>query len=121
MFGLWASKRILLFTGETDLRKGYDGLAALVTAAGENVYGGDLFVFVSSRRTSAKILLWQTGGMMIMHIPREDEGPILYDRGFRRWLVRSRRDSLERQGNGCDTAPTREICERARDTVIEKR
>jgi transposase len=62
MFGLSASKRILLFTGETDLRKGYDGLAALVTAAGENVYGGDLFVFVSSRRTSAKILLWQTGG-----------------------------------------------------------
>jgi hypothetical protein len=66
MFGLSASKRILLFTGETDLRKGYDGLAALVSAAGENVYGGDLFVFVSSRRTSAKILLWQTGGMMIV-------------------------------------------------------
>jgi hypothetical protein len=49
MFGLLASKRILLFTGETDLRKGYDGLAALVAAAGENVYSGDLFVFVSSR------------------------------------------------------------------------
>lgn len=66
MLGLLASKRILLFTGETDLRKGYDGLAALVTAAGENVYSGDLFVFVSSRRTSAKILLWQTGGMMVV-------------------------------------------------------
>jgi transposase len=66
MLGLLASKRILLFTGETDLRKGYDGLAALVSAAGENVYSGDLFVFVSSRRTSAKILLWKTGGMMII-------------------------------------------------------
>ena len=73
MFGLWASKRILLFTGETDLRKGYDGLAALVSAAGENVYSGDLFVFVSSRRTSAKILLWQTGGMMIVQ-KRLDRG-----------------------------------------------
>jgi len=73
MFGLWASKRILLFTGETDLRKGYDGLAALATAAGENVYGGDLFVFVSSRRTSAKILLWRTGGMMIIQ-KRLDHG-----------------------------------------------
>lgn len=73
MFGLSASKRILLFTGETDLRKGYDGLAALVAAAGESVYGGDLFVFVSSRRTSAKILLWQTGGMMIVQ-KRLDRG-----------------------------------------------
>lgn len=66
MFGLSAATRILLFTGKTDLRKGYDGLAALVTAAGENVYGGDWFVFVSSRRTSAKILLWRMGGMMIV-------------------------------------------------------
>jgi len=54
-----------LFTGETDLRKGYDGLAALVTAAGEKVYSGDLYVFVSRRRTHAKILLWQTGGLVV--------------------------------------------------------
>jgi len=73
MFGLSASTRILLFTGETDLRKGYDGLAALVSATGENVYGGDLYVFVSSRRTSAKILLWRTGGMMIVQ-KRLDRG-----------------------------------------------
>jgi transposase len=73
MFGLSTATRVLLFTGETDLRKGYDGLAALVTTAGESVYSGDLFVFVSSRRTSAKILLWRTGGMMILQ-KRLDRG-----------------------------------------------
>jgi len=65
MFGLSTATRVLLFTGETDLRKGYDGLAALVTAAGEKVYSGDLYVFVSRRRTHAKILLWQTGGLVV--------------------------------------------------------
>jgi transposase len=65
MFGLSPATRILLFTGQTDLRKGYDGLAALVVATGENVYTGDLYVFVSRRRTSAKILMWQTGGLII--------------------------------------------------------
>ena len=65
MFGLSPATRILLFTGETDLRKGYDGLAALVAAAHEDVYGGDLYVFVSKRRTSAKVLMWQTGGLVV--------------------------------------------------------
>ena len=65
MFGLSTATRVLLFTGETDLRKGYGGLAALVTAAGEKVYSGDLYVFVSRRRTHAKILLWQTGGLVV--------------------------------------------------------
>ncbi len=64
MFGLSPATRILLFSGRMDLRKGYDGLAALVVAAGENVYTGDLYVFVSRRRTSAKILMWQTGGWL---------------------------------------------------------
>ncbi|GEM_PF-2769368 len=40
MLGLTASTRILLFTGPTDMRKGFDGLMALVAAAGEDVYSG---------------------------------------------------------------------------------
>jgi hypothetical protein len=38
MLGLSVTTRILLFTGATDMRKGFDGLSALVTAAGER-YG----------------------------------------------------------------------------------
>lgn len=49
MLGLTAAVRILLFAGVTDMRKGFDGLSALVMAAGENLYSGHLFVFVSRR------------------------------------------------------------------------
>jgi transposase len=73
MFGLSTATRVLLFTGETDLRKGYDGLASLVTSAGEKVYSGDLYVFVSRRRTHAKILLWRTGGLVVLQ-KRLDRG-----------------------------------------------
>jgi transposase len=73
MFGLSTATRVLLFTAETDLRKGYDGLAALVTAAGEKVYSGDLYVFVSRRRTHVKVLMWRTGGLVVLQ-KRLDRG-----------------------------------------------
>ena len=53
MLGRPGSARILLFTGATDMRKGFDGLAALVMAAGEDVYSGDLYVFITRRRSRA--------------------------------------------------------------------
>lgn len=65
--------RILLFTGATDMRKGFDGLAALVSAAGENVYGGALFVFVSRRRNLAKIMGVRKGGLVLVCV-RLDRG-----------------------------------------------
>ena len=65
--------RILLFTGATDMRKGFDGLSALVSAAGENVYSGDLFVFVSRRRNRAKIVGFQKGGLVLLY-KRLDRG-----------------------------------------------
>lgn len=50
----------------TDLRLGFKGLAALVeTEFHRSVHGGDLFLFVNRRRTSAKILLWDGSGMCI--------------------------------------------------------
>lgn len=64
MLGFHAT-RVLLFTGITDMRKGYDGLSALVTAAGEDPYSGHLFVFVSRRRDRAKVLAFQRGGLVL--------------------------------------------------------
>jgi transposase len=63
MLGLTAAVRILLFVGVTDMRKGFDGLSAVVMAAGENLYSGHLYVFVSRRRDRAKILSFRTGGL----------------------------------------------------------
>lgn len=66
MLGLSVATRILLFTGAVDMRKGFDGLTAMVMAAGEDVYSGHLFVFVSSRRNRAKVLTFQRGGMLLL-------------------------------------------------------
>jgi len=67
MIGLPESVRILLFTEPTDMRKGFDGLGALVAAAGEDIYAGHLYVFLSRRRDRAKILTFQKGGFVLWY------------------------------------------------------
>ena len=67
MIGLPESVRILLFAAATDMRKGFDGLSGLVSAAGEDVYSGHLFVFLSRRRDRAKILTFQKGGFVLWY------------------------------------------------------
>jgi len=67
MWGLPESVRILLYTAPTDMRKGFEGLTGLVRAAGEDVYGGALFVFVSRRRDRLKILTFQKGGFVLWY------------------------------------------------------
>ena len=61
------SVQILLCTEPTDMRRGFDGLTAMVLAAGEDVYSGHLFVFVSRRRNRAKILTFQKGGFVLWY------------------------------------------------------
>jgi transposase len=67
MIGLPESVRILLFTEPTDMRKGFDGLGALVAAAGEDIYQGHLYVFLSRRRDRAKVLTFQKGGFVLWY------------------------------------------------------
>ncbi len=67
MIGLPESVRVLLFTEPTDMRKGFDGLGALVAAAGEDIYQGHLYVFLSRRRDRAKILTFQKGGFVLWY------------------------------------------------------
>jgi len=61
------SVRILLFNAPADMRKGFPGLSGLVCAAGEDVYSGALFVFVSRRRDRIKILTFQKGGFVLWY------------------------------------------------------
>lgn len=67
MIGLPDSVQILLFSEPTDMRRGFDGLTAMVLTAGEDVYSGHLFVFVSRRRNRAKILTFQKGGFVLWY------------------------------------------------------
>lgn len=67
MIGLPDAVRIFLFAQATDMRKGFDGLSGLVMSAGQDVYSGHLFVFLSRRRDRAKILTFQTGGFVLLY------------------------------------------------------
>jgi transposase len=64
MIGLPASTRVWIAAGVTDMRKGMDGLAALVqTALGEQPFSGDVFVFRGKRGDLVKLLWWSGDGM----------------------------------------------------------
>jgi len=67
MIGLPESVRIFLFTVPTDMRRGFDGLGGMVCAAGEDLYSGHLFVFLSRRRDRAKVLTFQKGGFVLWY------------------------------------------------------
>jgi len=58
--------RIFLATRATDLRKSYDGLAALVEGTfRRDVRTGALFVFINRRATQMRILYWDGDGYCI--------------------------------------------------------
>ena len=64
MIGLPLGTRVWIGAGVTDMRKGMDGLAALVqTALGERPFSGDVFVFRGRRGDLIKLLWWSGDGM----------------------------------------------------------
>jgi transposase len=66
--------RILLCTQPTDMRKGFDSLAALVREElGEDPLSGHLFVFRSRRGNRVKLLLWDRDGFLLIY-KRLEEG-----------------------------------------------
>lgn len=61
-----STARIFVATQPTDLRKSYDGLAALVEGTfGHELAAGDLFVFINRRATQVRILYWDRDGYCI--------------------------------------------------------
>ena len=68
MLTLPPSVKIFLFTAPTDMRKGHDGLSALVVnELGADLFSGHLFVFVSRRGDRVKILAWDRGGLALWY------------------------------------------------------
>ncbi|MEW5890618.1 MAG: IS66 family insertion sequence element accessory protein TnpB [Pseudomonadota bacterium] len=64
MIGLPAGTGIWLAAGVTDMRRGMDGLAALVqTRLQENPFSGQLFVFRGRRGDLVKLLWWSGDGL----------------------------------------------------------
>jgi transposase len=66
MFGLSAAVRVYLARGSADMRKSFDGLAALASGSlGLDPLSGHLFVFINKRRDRIKILYWDRDGMAV--------------------------------------------------------
>ncbi len=59
-------QRIFLARAVADMRKGINGLSALVTdRLGKDPLSGDLFVFVNRHRTLMKMLMWEVSGFWL--------------------------------------------------------
>lgn len=64
----WNSRRVTAwaYTAPADLRKGFDGLTALVSEAlDRDPLNGDLYLFVSRNRIRAKVLHWDGTGLCV--------------------------------------------------------
>ena len=67
MIGLPSGTRVWIVAGHTDMRKGFDGLAALVqTALAENPFCGHVFVFRGRRGDILKVLWFDGQGLMLL-------------------------------------------------------
>ena len=68
MLSVSPGTRIYLATEPVDLRRGHDGLTALVrTRFGMDPLEGHLFVFVGRRVDRVKILFWDRGGFVLYY------------------------------------------------------
>lgn len=68
MLTLTGSVAVYLATAPVDMRRGHDGLCALVrNQLGLDLYTGSLFVFLGKRLDRCKILFWDRGGFVVYY------------------------------------------------------
>lgn len=66
MIGSTRQLRVFAFAEPVDMRRGFDGLHALVAnELRRDVLAGELFLFVSRKRKRAKVLFWDGTGLVI--------------------------------------------------------
>jgi transposase len=74
MIGSTRSVRVYAYSVAVDMRKGYEGLSALVRQKlSSDPMSGDLYLFINARRKRAKVLLYDGTGMCI-YMKRLDKG-----------------------------------------------
>ena len=68
MLTLPASVRVYLAAEPVDLRRGHDGLVAIVRSTWKlNPFEGHLFVFLGKRLDKIKILVWDRNGFVLYY------------------------------------------------------
>ena len=81
MIGSTRAVRVYAYQAPVDMRRGFDGLYALVLEElGRNPLSGDVFVFISRDRKRAKALMWDGTGLCL-YSKRLERGrfPCLWD------------------------------------------
>lgn len=59
---------VFLYQQSIDMRKGHDALSFLVTHKMElNLLSGSVFLFINKNRKSAKAILWDGTGLVLIH------------------------------------------------------
>ena len=67
MLSLPSTVRIFVAAEPVDLRRGFDGLAAVTrSVVRQDPLSGHLFVFLNRRRDRAKILVWERSGYWLL-------------------------------------------------------
>ena len=70
--------RIWLVAGHTDMRKGFDGLAALVQVQlKQNPFSGQVFIFRGRRGDRVKVLWWDGQGLSLFY-KRLEQGRFIW-------------------------------------------
>lgn len=68
MIHLSAACRYYLYTGSTDMRKGFDSLSGIVSSfMKENPLSGSMFIFLNKKHNQVKLLLWEGDGFGLYH------------------------------------------------------
>ena len=101
MLSFTGSLKVYVAVEPCDMRKGYEGLAALVsTTLQQDLRGGALFAFSNRRRTRLKILYWDGTGLWVMS-KRLEEGTFSWPKGDQK-AIRLRPEAFTMLTDGVD-------------------
>ena len=68
MLSINNQQRYFIYSGLTDMRKGFDSLCGIVISEFKmNPLSGDVFIFLSRTKTKIKLLQWQHDGFAIYY------------------------------------------------------
>jgi transposase len=101
MLSFTGSLKIYVAVEPCDMRKGYEGLAGLVTTAlQQDLRSGALFVFSNRRRTRLKVLYFDGTGIWLM-TKRLEEGTYSWPQGEEK-VIRLRPEAFAMLTDGVD-------------------
>lgn len=68
MLHLSPAVQYYLYTGNTDMRKGFDSLCGIVSSQMKlDALSGSIFIFINKRRNQVKLLLWEGDGLSLYY------------------------------------------------------